>query len=212
MIQKPLFIALEGIDGSGKSTQTKLLAEKLTQLGHKVYTTFEPTDNYIGKIIREIFNKKKEASHEVIAALFVADRLHHLQNSENGILKKLSEGYTVITDRYYFSSYAYHGAHTEMNWVIEGNKKAAELLKPDVNIYIDVSPKESMKRLRQNRVNLEIFETLENQQKVQQKYFEAFELLKNNEKIEHVKGEQSSEDIAKAIFEIVAKTNKNPFV
>ena len=57
-----------------------------------------------------------------------------MQNSANGILKKLYEGYTVITDRYYFSSYAYHGAHVEMNWVIEGNRKTAELLKPDVNI------------------------------------------------------------------------------
>lgn len=208
----PLFIALEGIDGSGKSTQTKLLAEKLTQLGHKVYTTFEPTDSPIGKIIRQIFSRKMEASHEVIAALFVADRLHHVQNSANGILKKLSEGYTVITDRYYFSSYAYHGAHVEMNWVIEGNRKTAELLRPDINIYIDVSPEESMKRLTQNRADLEIFETLENQQKVQQKYFEAFELLKNSEKIEHVNGEQSPEYIAKAIFEIVTKINKEPLV
>jgi dTMP kinase len=56
-----------------------------------------------------------EADHRTIAGLFVADRLDHLLNKTNGILKKLEEGYTVICDRYYFSSYAYHGAHIGRN-------------------------------------------------------------------------------------------------
>ena len=84
-----LFIALEGIDGSGKSTQTKLLAAKLEAAGHKVHITFEPTDSPIGKIIRDIFNHRMEADHRTIAALFAADRLHHLLNKEDGILKML---------------------------------------------------------------------------------------------------------------------------
>ncbi|MBP9197347.1 MAG: dTMP kinase, partial [Saprospiraceae bacterium] len=104
MSVKNLFIAFEGIDGSGKSTQVKLLAEYLAQSGHKVYTTFEPTDSRIGVMIRDIFNHRMEGDQRVIAALFAADRLNHLLNSQDGILKKLKEGYTVITDRYYFSS------------------------------------------------------------------------------------------------------------
>ncbi len=95
-MKKNFFIAFEGIDGSGKSTQVKLLTEKLEEAGLKVYTTFEPTDSPVGKIIRDIFNHRMEADHRTIAALFVADRLDHLLNKTNGILKRLDEGYTVI--------------------------------------------------------------------------------------------------------------------
>ena len=125
-MKKNKFIAFEGIDGCGKSTQVKLLSEQLSRQGHKVYITCEPTDSAIGKIIRSIFKHEMEADHRTIAGLFVADRLHHLLNKTDGILKKLSEGYTVITDRYYFSSYAYHGAHIDMDWVIEANRLSAE--------------------------------------------------------------------------------------
>src|ERR1041385_8108335 len=116
--RKNLFIALEGIDGSGKSTQTKLLTEKLTGQGHRVYSTFEPTDNQIGKMIRSIFRGEVKADHRVIAGLFVADRLDHLLNEDYGIVKKLAEGYTVICDRYCFSSYAYQGAHIDRKSVV----------------------------------------------------------------------------------------------
>ncbi|MFI5196773.1 MAG: dTMP kinase, partial [Chitinophagales bacterium] len=112
-----LFIALEGTDGSGKSSQVKLLAEKLENAGHKVYATFEPTDGVIGSMVRNILRGGIKADNRTIAALFLADRLDHLLNETNGIVKKLGEGYTVITDRYYFSSYAYHGTHMDMDWV-----------------------------------------------------------------------------------------------
>jgi len=171
MSVKNLFIAFEGIDGSGKSTQVKLLAEYLTQRGHKVYTTFEPTDSRIGVMIRDIFNHRMEGDQRVIAALFAADRLNHLLNNTDGILKKLSEGYTVITDRYYFSSYAYHSVHNiDMEWVIQANSLSADLLRPDLNIYIDISPEVSMERIKNGRKNLEMYETIENQRNVYEKY------------------------------------------
>ena len=90
-MRKNLFIALEGIDGSGKSTQVKLLSDHLKSAGHKVYATFEPTDSPIGSVIRNIFKHIIEADHRTIAALFAADRLDHLLNKTNGILKKLEE-------------------------------------------------------------------------------------------------------------------------
>src|SRR5687767_4680396 len=111
-MKKNLFLAFEGIDGSGKSTQVKKLAHKLAEEGHKVCTTCEPTTGPIGKMIRDIFNHRMEGDQRTIAALFAADRLEHLLNKQDGILKKLEEGYTVITDRYYFSSYAYHSVHS----------------------------------------------------------------------------------------------------
>src|SRR5690242_17353938 len=117
-MKRNYFIALEGIDGSGKTTQAKLLVEKLQNQAHKVYGTREPTDNPIGTLIRSVFKGKLEADHKTIAALYLADRLEHLLNKEDGVLKKMEEGYTVVTDRYYFSSYAYHGTHMSLDWVI----------------------------------------------------------------------------------------------
>lgn len=201
-----LFIALEGIDGSGKSTQTRLLTEQLTNQGHKVYSTFEPTNNTIGKLIRDILKGTAKADHRVIAGLFVADRLDHLLNSSYGIVKKLEEGYTVICDRYLFSSYAYQGAHMDMDWVIQANAMSAGILRPDVNIFIDVSPEISMHRLHTNRDNIELFETLENLQLVRAKYMEAFEKLKPVENICIVDGNRTPDEIGKDIWQkVIAK-------
>lgn len=198
--RKNLFIALEGIDGSGKSTQTKLLTEQLTARGHKVYSTFEPTNNQIGKLIRDILRGNAKADHRVIAGLFVADRLDHLLNEDYGIVKKLEEGYTVIMDRYLFSSYAYQGAHMDIDWVIQANAMSAEILRPDVNIFIDVSPEVSMHRVHTNRENVELFETLDSLKLVRSKYMEAFEKQKDVENIFSVDGNRSLELIARDIW------------
>jgi dTMP kinase len=199
-MKKNLFIALEGIDGSGKSTQVKLLTEKLEQAGHKVYTTCEPTDSSIGKIIRDIFTHKMEADHRTIAGLFVADRLDHLLNKTNGILKKLEEGYTVITDRYYFSSYAYQSTHMDLDWVIIANSLSANLLRPDLNVYIDISPELSIERLNRGRTSIELYETLENLQNVREKYFEVMEKLESVEKVFITDGNRSPASISDEIW------------
>lgn len=199
-MKKNLFIAFEGIDGSGKSTQAKLLAEKLTNSGHKVYSTFEPTDGSIGTILRSILKGTTKADERVIAGLFVADRLDHLLNESTGIVKKLQEGYTVITDRYYFSSYAYHGVHTDMDWVINANAMSAQILRPDINIFIDVQAETSMERLRKNRETIELYETLDNLNKVRQKYFEAFARLKDEENIFITDGNRPLAEIAADVW------------
>jgi dTMP kinase len=207
-MKKNFFLAFEGIDGSGKSTQAKLLAKSLEEQGLKVYLTSEPTDSSIGRLIRDIFQHKQEADHRTIAALFAADRLDHLLNKTNGILKKMEEGYTVITDRYYFSSYAYHGTHMDMNWVIETNSLSAGLLRPDLNIYIDISPEESMKRLNKGRTSMELYETIENLKNVKEKYFEAFEILRDDEKIFITNGDRSADETAKDIRQKVSAIMK----
>jgi dTMP kinase len=204
-MKKDLFIAFEGIDGSGKSTQVKLLKEKLENAGLKVYTTCEPTDSPIGKIIRDIFTHKMEADHRTIAGLFVADRLDHLLNKTNGILKKLDEGYTVITDRYYFSSYAYQSPHMDLDWVINANSLSANLRRPDLNIYIDISPELSIERINKGRNTIELYETLENLQNVRDKYFEAMKLLKADEKVLVTDGNRLPDIISNEIWDKIAE-------
>jgi dTMP kinase len=205
-MKKNFFIAFEGIDGSGKSTQVKLLTEKLEHAGLKVYTTFEPTDSPMGKIIRDVFSHKMEADHRTIAALFVADRLDHLLNKTNGILKMLADGYTVITDRYYLSSYAYQSPYMDLNWVIQANSLSAGLLRPDLNIYIDISPEISMERINRGRTSVELYETLENLKTVRTKYFEIMELLKNDEKVLVTDGNRAPEIIADDIWNKISPT------
>jgi len=204
-MKKNFFIAFEGLDGSGKSTQVKLLTEKLKAQGLKIYATAEPTNSPIGQIIRDIFKHKMEADHRTIAALYAADRLDHLTNKTDGILKKIEEDHTVITDRYYFSSYAYHGTHMDMNWVINANSLSADLLRPDLTIYIDISPEESMKRLNKGRDSIELYESTENLKKVREKYFEAFELLGEKEKIFITDGNRLEKEIATDIWNEVLK-------
>ncbi len=199
-MKRNFFIAFEGIDGSGKSTQVALLKAKLEAAGLKIHTTCEPTDSPTGKMIRDIFNHRAEADHRTIAALFVADRLDHLLNKKNGILKMLADGYTVITDRYYLSSYAYQSPHMDLNWVIQANSLSAGLLRPDLNIYIDISPELSIERLNKSRGSIELYETLDNLENVRNKYFEVMELLKSEEKVLVTGGDRLPEVISNEIW------------
>jgi dTMP kinase len=204
-MKKNIFIAFEGIDGCGKSTQVKILSDELKKEGHKVYATFEPTDSPIGSIIRNIFNHRLEADHRTIAGLFVADRLDHLLNKTNGILKKLEEGYSVITDRYYFSSYAYHSVHMPLDWVIEANRLSAELLRPDLNIYIDISPEISMKRLTNGRNSTDLYENLHFLHSVREKYLESIKYLDNVENVFVTSGNRNEQEIARDIWNEVSR-------
>lgn len=195
------FIAFEGIDGSGKSTQIQLLAERLKGIGISPYVTMEPTDSPIGSLIHQIMTGRIKTDNKVIAALFVADRLDHLLNDVNGIAKKIEEGTTVITDRYYFSSYAYHSVDMPMDWVIQANAQSSQILKPIVNVFIDVEPDVAVARIAQNRFQQELFEKKSRLIKVRQKYIEAFEKLKASENVIIIDGNRTQNEIADEIWD-----------
>lgn len=152
------FIAFEGIDGSGKSTQIEYLTEKLKKENIYYYTTMEPTDSPIGSLIHQIMTGRVKTDNKVIAALFVADRLDHLLNDLNGLKAKIDEGITVISDRYYFSSYAYHSVDMPMEWVIQANDQCKQILKPTATVFIDVDPDTAIERIAKNRFHQELFE------------------------------------------------------
>ena len=103
------FIVIEGLDGCGKSTQLRLIKEGLEQYGKRVYLTAEPTNYETGEYIRRILSESLVKDMYLQAALFLADRLEHITHPEFGIEKYLSDGYTVVCDRYYYSSFAYQG-------------------------------------------------------------------------------------------------------
>lgn len=200
---KGKFIAFEGIDGSGKSTQIQYLMEKLKENNIYYYTTMEPTDSPIGSLIHQIMMGRIKTDNKVIAALFVADRLDHLLNDINGLKAKIDEGTTVISDRYYFSSYAYHSVDMPMKWVIQANDQCKRILQPTVTVFIDVDPDVAIERIAKNRFHQELFEKKSRLVKVREKYFEAFKRERDNENIIVVDGNKQPAEIADEIWKKV---------
>ena len=200
MHNKGKFIAFEGIDGSGKSTQIRILAERLKMQGDTCYTTMEPTDSPIGSLIHQIMTGRIKTDNKVIAALFVADRLDHLLNDVDGIVSKVNEGITVLTDRYYFSSYAYQSVDMPMDWIIQANEQSSQILRPSVNIFIDTDPDIAMERIARNRFHRELFEKKARLIEVREKYLEAFEKQKDVERVMVVDGNRSEREIAEDIW------------
>ncbi|MCB0660362.1 MAG: dTMP kinase [Saprospiraceae bacterium] len=198
--RKGKLIVFEGIDGSGKSTQIKNIAHQLEHDGFKVITTAEPTTNPIGKTIRQIFSGKLEGDQHVIAALFAADRLDHIFHSEYGMLHLLDKGYIILCDRYYLSSLAYHSVHVPYKWVLQLNTVAMQTLKPDMHIFIDISPDESMQRIHHRNDQKELYETLENLQAVYHLYQHIVVDFKDTENIVVVDGTASKESVFDTIL------------
>ncbi len=203
MQKKGKFIVFEGIDGSGKSTQIKMLAKAFEKREMAFCETLEPTYGIAGEVLHEILSGKKKADPKVTAALFVADRLDHLTNPENGVCKTLDEGKHVLCDRYYFSSYAYQSVEVPKEWVISANRLAAETLRPDCTIFIDVAPEVAMERISRNRENIELYESLERLTAVRCAYMDAFSLMKDVEKVKIFDGNKLPEEIAREIEEFV---------
>lgn len=202
MATKGKFIVFEGCDGGGKSTQLALLASYLESKGEQVFLTREPTDSPFGSLIHSCLTGRISTDERTIAALFAADRLDHIYNSLNGILKKLEEGTTVLCDRFYFSSFAYNGGFAPLEWVIGLNTLAMEALTPDLTVYIDLSPEEGMKRVSR-RGDRERYETLEKQRLIRENYLSLFERFKERETVAVVQSEANAEETQAKIRKIV---------
>lgn len=202
------FIVFEGIDGSGKSTQIEQISKLLKTFGYTVYSTFEPTDGPIGSLIRQMLSGKLATDQRTIASLFAADRTDHLVNMENGIRHKVDQGTVVLCDRYYFSSYAYHAQYMDMEWVIHANSLNADILRPDVTIFIDVDPEICFERIKNSRSGFDMYEKIDIMKHVRTNYFKAFDALKDLETIAVIDGNSTMETVEKMILNEVKKVIK----
>ena len=202
-MEKGYFFAFEGIDGSGKSTQIRLLVEKLRQKGLACHETREPTDGPVGAIVHQIMTGRIKADGRVISSLFASDRLDHLTNPVNGLCKEIDRGITVVTDRYYFSSYAYNGVDMPMDWVMECNRLSAELLRPTLHIFLDIPVSTAMARIAKNRLHTELYEKEERLTAVRDNYFKVFEQLKDVERVAVIDADADVETVAQRVWEAV---------
>ncbi len=190
----PLFIVLEGIDGSGKTTQTFMLEHRLRKMGRKVYATREPTDGIIGGIIRAALTTKLRISHRTLQILFAADRSEHVKEIE----ERRKAGYDVICDRYYFSSIAYGMVDLDMDWLLKMNSVFPE---PDITILLDLPAETALKRLG-DRYSKTFFERKVFLSKVRENFMILSRKFNN---FYIVDGSKTEEEVHKEIFDIVSK-------
>jgi len=161
------FVTFEGIDGSGKSTISKLVYKRLRSKGHKVVLTYEPTDTWIGKLVQKCI--ENNADPFVTAFTFIADRIEHGKQ----IQQWLNEGKIVLCDRYAESTYAYQGAQLQdmmkdpIRWLKELSMD--RIPNPDRTFVFVIDPRMSLTRI-QNRDKLIPFERVSFLEKVHKNY------------------------------------------
>ena len=163
MKKKGIFICIEGLDGSGKTTHAHRLVRNLQENRFDAIYTTEPSRGELGTFIRgTILEGKKRVPRVVEAVLFAVDRVEHINKD---VKPALNEGKIVVSDRCVYSSLAYQGAAgLDLEWIEEINRFA---LPPDLAIYIDVPPEVVVKRIRRKK---SVMERLETQRRVQEVY------------------------------------------
>jgi len=160
----PRFIVFEGLDGSGTSTQSALLKN---YLGPNCFLDQEPSNGYIGLMLREILEKKNKVNPITLLQLFLADRVDH----QKVLLDKLREGNQVIFTRYILSTLAYQGMHFELEDLYQFNKNFQI---PDYTFYLDIDPKTSLIRKEGGK---DLFENFDALTQVKENYEKAIDYL-----------------------------------
>jgi dTMP kinase len=172
--QRGLFIVLDGIDGTGKSTQIKLIEQYLYSVNQLCYITAEPSKGEIGQLLRK-YLKDPSVPPEVDALLFAADRMDHCYRE---ITPHLQKGEIVISDRYRDSTIIYQSIESKshkvpQSWLVSLNKY---VLVPDLTIILDMDPRVALSRRQQanaeSKVELEKFENLQFQLEVRKGFLE----------------------------------------
>lgn len=163
-----LFICFEGIDGSGKTTHSRLIVDRLCTLGYDAVYTTEPTRwSEPGKKLRESFFEPTRLPVEDEFKLFLKDRIYHVKSE---VIPLLNDGKIVVTDRYYFSSVAYQGARgLDWQYILEENEKIA--IAPHIVIFLDLPVDVALDRIASERKEgINTFEKEESLRKVRDIY------------------------------------------
>jgi dTMP kinase len=193
-----IFICIEGLDGSGKTTHAHRLVRNLQKRGiDSVYTT-EPSRGELGIFIRgTILERKNRVPTVIEALLFAVDRVEHF---EKDVKPALKQGKVVVSDRCVYSSLAYQGAAgLDLKWIEEINKFA---LPPDLALYIDVPPEVVVKRIKRKK---SVMERLNTQRRVQKVYMHFVE----NGKLIPLNGDRKKSEVEQNILNLTLNFLEN---
>jgi dTMP kinase len=213
LLEKGKFIVIEGVDGSGISTQTGFLQKWMTENENKIgrtYFTKEPTDGPAGSIIRLALAKRlKPLDERVMALLFAADRLDHLcsqgdEQQKVGIINLIENGFNVVSDRYYLSSFAYQSQCVDLNWIREINRYS---LQPDLTLLLQVPIEESAQRRNKSRIHDELYEREDYLINISRNYASIANCLQSEgENIVIINGNRDKNEVFEDIKDAVSKT------
>lgn len=195
-----LFIAFEGIDGAGSSTQLELLTKTLRKEGFRVLATKEPTTNVVGGLIKGVLTDSVKLPADSLQLLFSADRAHHLVRE---IIPVLAKGNVVLTDRYFFSTVAYGALDLDREWLLDLNKN---FLLPDFIFILDIAAKVSIERIKNSRFEVELFENEEKLSKVAKNFLALAKKFPKNTYV--LDGELSIKEVADQVINFIKKSSK----
>jgi len=183
-------IAVEGIDGSGKTTMAVYIKSVLEDFGFRTHVLKEPSDSVYGRMIK---TSEKRFPPEKELELFILDRI---EDVEKNILPRISKCISVVMDRYYYSSVAYQGAFgIDPEEILRRNEEIAP--KPDLTVLIDVTPETAMKRIS-NRGKFTGFEELKYLKRVREIY-----LSMNSDEIVLINGERPINEVKEECYNAV---------
>jgi len=198
------FAVFEGGDGSGTSTQLALLGQKLAARAPQsplFFPTAEPAEGPIGRIIRSALKNDPFLQPDTLARLFAADRGEHLYAS-GGIIERCKRGELVVCDRYVLSSLVYQGIECGEDLPRSLN---APFPAPELLLFFDIDPETALERLR-SRPSLEIYEHLEFQKKVRERYHALLGAYRAaGVRVEVIDAAQSVEKAAAEVWSHVSK-------
>jgi len=193
------FVVIEGIDGCGKSSVARLVAQRL---GNRAVLTREPTDSWIGKAVREA--GEKPISPYTDALLFMADRAQHTAEIER-LIKK---GKIVVSDRYYHSTVAYQAAYLKgvfegdaFKWLLDANLQIS--IRPDLTVLLVIPPELGLRRIR-SRAKLTRFEKLGFLKQVHANYLK---LARLDDSVVKVDATRSLDEVVEEVLRLVNRRN-----
>ena len=202
-------IAIEGIDGCGKSTFIKKLFEMKVFNDYNILYDCSPYDSEVSKVIRKMLKNEYKLSnkvlHKELLSLFMLD--NHIHGNE--VTKFLSEDIKnlVITDRYIASTFAYQSLNANLKDIMNMSKEYNGITCPGLILYFDISPKLSLNRVNNRGEEKEIFEKSEVLERVKRNYYKAFKALykltKKNICIVSIDASLSKDEVFDIAFRVI---------
>lgn len=203
MAERGRFIVLEGIDGSGTTTQAERLVARLEARGRRTHFTCEPSTGPVGTLLRQVLTGAVLGPggplvDPAVALLFAADRLDHLAGE---IEPRLAEGIDVVSDRYVISSLAYQGITCPPEWVATLNARARAA---DLTLFVEVSPEIAAERRAARGGEAERFDELSTQRQIAEAYARVVETAEGLGPVERIDGGAAPDAVTEAIWTAVS--------